>query len=112
MRRFLTIGYHMPIPIAPGVTLTFYDAGHILGAAQVVLDIDDEEDGQHKRLLFSGDVGRGDNELLRNPEAVPDVDIMLMEICLIIFMTLLNLTIKPNLNSLKIMNYQLQQSMI
>ena len=79
MRRFLTLGYHMPIPIVPGVTLTFYDAGHILGAAQVVLDIDDEEDGQHKRLLFSGDVGRGDNELLRDPEAVPDVDIMLME---------------------------------
>jgi len=79
MRRFLTIGYHMPIPIAPGVTLTFYDAGHILGAAQVVLDIDDEEDGKRKRLLFSGDVGRGDNELLRDPEEVPDVDIMLME---------------------------------
>ncbi|MBR3926694.1 MAG: MBL fold metallo-hydrolase [Akkermansia sp.] len=79
MRRFLTLGYHMPIPIADGVTLTFYDAGHILGAAQVVLDIDDKEDGCHKRLLFSGDVGRGDNELLRDPEAVPNVDIMLME---------------------------------
>lgn len=79
MRRFLTVGYEMPIPIAPGVTLTFFDAGHILGAAQILLDIDDEEDGKHKRLLFSGDVGRGENELLRDPVAVPDVDIMLME---------------------------------
>lgn len=79
MRQFLTIGYEMPIPIAPGVKLTFYDAGHILGAAQILLDIDDEDDGKHKRLLFSGDVGRGGNELLRDPAAVPDVDIMLME---------------------------------
>ena len=79
MRKFLTIGYHMSLPIAPGVTLTFYDAGHILGAAQIVLDIDDEEDGQHKRLLFSGDIGRGNNELLRDPEPVEGVDIMLME---------------------------------
>jgi len=79
LRRFLTLGYEMPLMILPGITLTFYDAGHILGAAQIVLDIDDEEDGQHKRLLFSGDVGRGNNELLRDPVPVPDVDIMLME---------------------------------
>ncbi len=79
LRHFLNIGYEMPFPIAPGVTLSFYDAGHILGAAQVVLDIDDEEDGTHKRLLFSGDVGRGNNELLKDPVPVPDVDIMLME---------------------------------
>ncbi len=79
LRRFINIGYEMPVPIAPGVMLTFYDAGHILGAAQIVLDIDDEEDGQHKRLLFSGDIGRGQNELLRDPVPVPDVDIMLME---------------------------------
>ncbi len=79
LRHFINIGYEMPLPIAPGVTLTFYDAGHILGASQIVLDIDDEEDGQHKRLLFSGDIGRGDNELLRDPAPVPDVDIMLME---------------------------------
>lgn len=79
LRHFLNVGYEMPLPIAPGVTLTFVDAGHILGAAQIVLDIDDEEDGRHKRLLFSGDVGRGNNELLRDPVPVPDVDIMLME---------------------------------
>ena len=79
MHLFVNVDYHRPLFIAPGVELTFYDAGHILGAAQVCLDIHDEEDGKHKRLLFSGDVGRGHNELLRDPEAVPDVDIMLME---------------------------------
>jgi len=79
MRHFLTLNYGMPLEICPGVTLTFYDAGHILGAAQVVLDIDDQEDGKTKRLLFSGDIGRGENELLQSPEAVDNVDIMLME---------------------------------
>ena len=79
MRQFVNIGYDRPIPVVPGVTLTFYDAGHILGAAQVCLDIEDREDGRKKRFLFSGDVGRGDNELLRDPVPVPDVDILLME---------------------------------
>lgn len=79
MRLFVNVGYERPITLAPGVRLTFYDAGHILGAAQVCLDIEDQEDGKKKRFLFSGDVGRGDNELLRDPVAVPDVDIILME---------------------------------
>ncbi len=77
VRQFVTIGYERPIPIAPGVTLTFIDAGHILGSAQVVLDLD--EKGRKRRLLFSGDVGRGDNELLRDPAPCEDVDLLLME---------------------------------
>jgi metallo-beta-lactamase family protein len=79
-RLFVNMNYERPMMIADGVTLTFYDAGHILGSAQVCLDIIDKEDGgKKKRLLFSGDVGRGDNELLRDPVTVPDVDILIME---------------------------------
>ncbi len=77
VRQFVTVGYGRPIPICDGVTLTFLDAGHILGAAQVILDI--TENGHRRRLLFSGDIGRGNNEILRNPEASDDVDILLME---------------------------------
>lgn len=79
MRNFVNIGYHRPIPIADGVTLTFIDAGHILGAAQVVLDIDDRDSGRRSRLLFTGDVGRGGNDILRDPEPCEDVDFMIME---------------------------------
>lgn len=79
MHLFVDINYERSILIAPGVTLTFYDAGHILGAAQVCLDIEDEEDGRKKRLVFSGDVGRGNNELLHDPAVIPDVDILIME---------------------------------
>ncbi len=77
LRQFVNIGYDRAIPIADGVTLRLVDAGHILGSAQVILDI--KEGGQKKRLLFSGDVGRGNNELLRDPVATDDVDVLLME---------------------------------
>ncbi|MEN9990933.1 MAG: hypothetical protein RLZZ224_635 [Verrucomicrobiota bacterium] len=79
LRQFVTINYQRPMLIAPGVTLTFLDAGHILGSAQVLLEIDDQEDGKHKRFLFSGDVGRGQNDLLNDPEPSSDIDILLME---------------------------------
>lgn len=79
LRQFVNVGYDRPMMIAKGVTLRFIDAGHILGSAQVVLDIEDEEDGKKKRFLFSGDVGRGNNDILRDPMAVDAVDYVLME---------------------------------
>jgi metallo-beta-lactamase family protein len=79
MRNFVNVGYDRPLPISDGVTLTFLDAGHILGSAQIILDIEDKEDGKKKRFLFSGDVGRGDNGILRDPVAAKDVDFLLME---------------------------------
>ena len=79
LRQFVTINYERPMLIAPGVKLTFLDAGHILGSAQVLLEIDDQEDGKHKRLLFSGDVGRGNNDLLNDPAIAENIDILIME---------------------------------
>ena len=79
LRQFVNVGYERPMIIAPGVTMWFYDAGHILGSAQILLEIEDEEDGETKRFLFSGDVGRGGNDLLNDPVPVKDVDFMLME---------------------------------
>jgi metallo-beta-lactamase family protein len=79
MRQFVNVGYDRPMPISKGVTMTFLDAGHILGSAQVLLEIEDEADGTTKRLLFSGDVGRGDNEILRDPVSAENIDFLLME---------------------------------
>ncbi len=79
LRQFVSVSYDRPIPICDGVKATFLDAGHILGAAQVLLEIDDKTDGQHKRFLFSGDVGRGHNEVLRDPVVAEDIDFLLME---------------------------------
>jgi metallo-beta-lactamase family protein len=69
LQYFVSVGYERPLPIAPGVTLTFFDAGHILGSAIVVLDV--EEEGQTRRLVFTGDLGRKGMPILRDPK-VPD----------------------------------------
>lgn len=64
--------------LAPGVRLKFYDAGHVLGSAVTVLEI--EEGGKLKRLGYSGDLGAWQMPLLRDPE-VPEeeLDAMLLE---------------------------------
>ena len=77
VRQFVSLNYDRPMLIADGVTLTFRDAGHILGAAQVVLDI--RENGRRFRYLFSGDVGRGQDDILRDPQPVADVDFLQVE---------------------------------
>ncbi len=79
MRNFVNVGYERAIPIAEGVKLTFLDAGHILGSAQVVLDLEEATTGRSKRLVFSGDVGRGNNDLLRDPVVPEGVDFLIME---------------------------------
>jgi len=79
LRQFVTVDYHRPMLVADGVTLTFIDAGHILGSAQVVLDLHEHASGEKKRLLFSGDVGRGSNDLLRDPDIAENIDAVIME---------------------------------
>ncbi|MFH2040641.1 MAG: MBL fold metallo-hydrolase [Chloroflexota bacterium] len=61
----------------PGVTATLVDAGHILGSAAVVLDI--QERDRKFRLWFSGDIGRLQLPLLRDPVMPVDADYLIME---------------------------------
>jgi metallo-beta-lactamase family protein len=67
--HLITVPYRRPLPIAPGIRLTFLDAGHVLGSAIVCLDV--EEHGTTRRLVFTGDLGRRRMPILRDPE-VPD----------------------------------------
>jgi len=77
VRQFVAINYDRPMPVAEGVTVTFRDAGHILGSAQVVLDV--REGGRPFRYLFSGDIGRGGDDILRDPQPVENVDFLQIE---------------------------------
>lgn len=79
IRQFVALGYDRPIPIANGVTVTFKDAGHILGSAQVILDIRKPDSGKTIRYLFTGDVGRGGDLILRDPQPVENVDVLQIE---------------------------------
>ena len=74
---FSAIPYEQSFEPVPGVTARLVDAGHILGSAAVILDI--EERGKKHRLWFSGDIGRRDLPLLRDPVLPYDADYLLME---------------------------------
>ena len=76
-RYFKPVGYDEPFEPVPGVTARLVEAGHILGSAAVVLDI--QENGSQKRLWFSGDIGRLKLPLLRDPVLPQDADYLLME---------------------------------
>ncbi|RKZ70107.1 MAG: MBL fold metallo-hydrolase [Gammaproteobacteria bacterium] len=69
--------YDRSIQLAPGINATFIDAGHILGSASIYLEL--EEDGQHHRILFSGDLGYSGRAILRNPAVPPAADTVVME---------------------------------
>ena len=72
-----TLKYDRPTPIQPGLTLTFYDAGHILGSAIVSLRIEDKQGV--KTLVFSGDLGNNCSPLMRDPEQLRQADVLLLE---------------------------------
>lgn len=76
---FISQNYHRRRQIAPGVNLTFYDAGHMLGSAITVLEIADHAAGQEVVLVFSGDLGQPGLPIIRDPETLPRADILIME---------------------------------
>jgi len=73
----VAIPYGRRTVVATGVTATFLDAGHVLGSAIVVLDIDDE--GAVTRLVFTGDLGRPHLPILRDPQVPDGANCLLME---------------------------------
>jgi metallo-beta-lactamase family protein len=75
---FHEIGYNSPFEPIPGVNAKLVDAGHILGSAALVLDIE-EKNGKKIRLWFSGDIGRFNLPLIADPILPKNVDILLME---------------------------------
>lgn len=76
-RQFVGQPYGRAFEPVPGVQARLVEAGHILGSAGVVLDID--EGGQESRLMFSGDIGRPEVPLLKDPVLPHRVDHLLME---------------------------------
>lgn len=77
MSLFVEVPYRRASTIAPDVTVTLFDAGHVLGSAIVALDVDDV--GARKRVVFSGDLGREGGPILRDPEVPDGADALLLE---------------------------------
>ncbi len=77
MKHFVNYPYEDRFEVTPDVFITFHDAGHVLGSAMVTVDY--KEDGSARRLLFSGDLGRKNMPLLRDPWIPEDADTVIME---------------------------------
>jgi metallo-beta-lactamase family protein len=74
---FRGIGYHKAFYVSADVRLTFYDAGHILGSALSIFDI--ERNGKNVRLAYIVDLGRKNLPILRDPGMVKDIHFMIIE---------------------------------
>jgi metallo-beta-lactamase family protein len=72
-----TAAYGERLDLAEGISATFYDAGHILGSASILLEL--TEGGKRRRVLFSGDLGNAGRPMLRDPVVPADVDAVVME---------------------------------
>ncbi len=75
--QFIQRDYDAQFEVVPGAIATLVEAGHILGSAGVILDL--EENGRKVRLMFSGDIGRADLPIVRDPVLPKDVDYLIME---------------------------------
>jgi metallo-beta-lactamase family protein len=77
LSHFVSVPYKTTLPIAHGVEVTFIDAGHVLGSAITILDV--EEDGKKRRIVFTGDLGRANRPILRDPEVPDGADVLITE---------------------------------
>ncbi len=77
MNQFIGINYNQPVTVAKGVQATLLDAGHILGSSVVVCDV--EENGKTKRIAFTGDLGRKNAPILRDPQQLDEADVLISE---------------------------------
>ena len=75
--NFHGVYYHKTFHVLKDVLVTFLDAGHILGSALTVIDV--RKNGHIQRILFTGDLGRKNMPILRDPEIPDNVDILIIE---------------------------------
>jgi metallo-beta-lactamase family protein len=71
--RFSPVQYHHPLTVAPGVEVTFTDAGHILGSASLHIR------SNGKSIVFSGDIGRWNRPIIEDPDFCEPADFVVME---------------------------------
>ncbi len=78
MEHFVGVQYNKTIELFDGISFSFRDAGHILGSAGVHFEI---EENSHKKISlgFSGDIGRPDSPVIKSPDLLRDLDILIME---------------------------------
>lgn len=77
MHHFVTVEYGRRFRLCDGVFLTFTNSGHMLGSAICSLEI--QEDGEWKRIAYTGDIGRAKSHILCSPVPFPQCDYLICE---------------------------------
>ena len=77
IQQFVECNYNQVIQIAEGIKVRFVDAGHLLGSASIELWI--TEDGEERKIVFSGDIGNTEQPLIKDPEYLDSADYVVME---------------------------------
>lgn len=79
LKLLRSVGYEQTFVVMNGVIASFYDAGHILGSALVHLIFYSKKTKKYLKLCFSGDLGRRGLPILRNPQMIPESEILITE---------------------------------
>jgi len=74
---FEPVRYGEAVHIGDGVKATFHDAGHVLGSSMIRVTVSQE--GEYRTIVFTGDVGRWDRPILRDPSVFSEIDYILTE---------------------------------
>ena len=77
IKLFKHCHYNKSYKILPGITATFIDAGHLLGSASIIINVNDGS--QNKKILFSGDIGNVDRPLIKDPQLPENADYVVIE---------------------------------
>lgn len=77
LELFTGVSYNIKYELFDGFNVTFTDSGHILGSAAV--NIEFIENGHTKKLCFTGDIGRYDGSILKDPQPFPQADVIICE---------------------------------
>ena len=77
LRLFRRCNYAEPIQVGEGVVVRLTDIGHLLGSAAIELWL--TENGETRKIVFSGDVGNQDQPIINNPKQVEEADYLVME---------------------------------
>ena len=77
IQLFAECEYNKVIELAEGIRVRFVDAGHLLGSASIELWI--SEDGEERKIVFSGDIGNLDQPLIKDPTYIESADYVVME---------------------------------
>jgi len=79
LQLFHAVGYEQSFVVEDGVVASFYDAGHVLGSSLVHMMFFDKKKKKHLKVCFTGDLGRRGIPILRDPQLIPETDILIIE---------------------------------